>query len=147
MVTGEKDVTWVTVGEAAANEGVTPKTIYERIKRGEMPARKDGSRTLVGVTGGEKGKNRDTGGEIERKRLNEEVTRLNEDMSLLLTDMTRLREERDTFLREVSRLTDELIESRQRSDMIIASLTQQLAESRKALPKRPWWALLFRPAS
>ena len=134
----ERILKWVLVDEAVELLGISRSTLFRKINKGEIEAKKDGSTRYVGIIS-------DTGNEtvdIGFETYNDTDETANETLISQLTQQIEdLKGQIDYLQKDIERR----VEAEQRLQTIIMSMSQTQNETQKLLldAKRSWWHKLF----
>ena len=141
----ERILKWVLVDEAVELLGISRSTLFRKINKGEIEAKKDGSTRYVGIIS-------DTGNETAGTG-NETVDTSNEtygdtDATANETLISQLTQQVEDLKGQIDYLQKDIerrVEAEQRLQTIIMSMSQTQNETQKLLlnAKRSWWHKLF----
>ena len=123
----ERILKWVLVDEAVELLGISRSTLFRKISKGEIEAKKDGGTRYVGIIS-------DTGNDTDATA-NETL------ISQLTQQVEDLKGQIDYLQKDIERR----VEAEQRLQTIIMSMSQTHNETQKLLlnAKRSWWHKLF----
>ena len=130
----ERILKWVLVDEAVELLGISRSTLFRKISKGEIEAKKDGGTRYVGIIN----ETVDTSNET----YNDTDATANETLISQLTQQVEdLKGQIDYLQKDIERR----VEAEQRLQTIIMSMSQTQNETQKLLlnAKRSWWHKLF----
>ena len=134
----ERILKWVLVDEAVELLGISRSTLFRKISKGEIEAKKDGGTRYVGIIS-------DTGNETvdtSNETYGDTDATANETLISQLTQQVEdLKGQIDYLQKDIERR----VEAEQRLQTIIMSMSQTHNETQKLLlnAKRSWWHKLF----
>ena len=134
----ERILKWVLVDEAVELLGISRSTLFRKISKGEIEAKKDGGTRYVGIIS-------DTGNETvdtSNETYGDTDATANETLISQLTQQVEdLKGQIDYLQKDIERR----VEAEQRLQTIIMSMSQTQNETQKLLlnAKRSWWLNLF----
>ena len=134
----ERILKWVLVDEAVELLGISRSTLFRKISKGEIEAKKDGGTRYVGIIS-------DTGNETvdtSNETYGDTDATANETLISQLTQQVEdLKGQIDYLQKDIERR----VEAEQRLQTIIMSMSQTQNETQKLLlnAKRSWWHKLF----
>ena len=141
----ERILKWVLVDEAVELLGISRSTLFRKINKGEIEAKKDGSTRYVGIISDTGNETAGTGNEtvdIGFETYNDTDETANETLiSQLIQQIEDLKGQIDYLQKDIERR----VEAEQRLQTIIMSMSQTQNETQKLLldAKRSWWHKLF----
>ena len=134
----ERILKWVLVDEAVELLGISRSTLFRKISKGEIEAKKDGGTRYVGIISDIGDETVDTSNET----YNDTDATANETLISQLTQQVEdLKGQIDYLQKDIERR----VEAEQRLQTIIMSMSQTQNETQKLLlnAKRSWWHKLF----
>ena len=134
----ERILKWVLVDEAVESLGISRSTLFRKISKGEIEAKKDGGTRYVGIISDTGNETVDTSNETYGGT---DATANETLISQLTQQVEDLKGQIDYLQKDIERR----VEAEQRLQTIIMSMSQTHNETQKLLlnAKRSWWHKLF----
>ena len=128
--------TWQTVTDACHTLGVSQRTLYRRIEKGEIQSKLVDGRRLVLVGGRQVADNLASVADMSDTALLEQIQ----------SENSHLRDQVNKLQEELKEERERIEQAKERSDTIILQLTRQLEQSQRLLEyhEEPWWRRVFR---